>query len=457
MSTTTCTILSNSTTATATTTSLSLTPSYSPMVTTASSSSPTSSSSTMEDLYTTTRRLYTTLSTSLFATIESHPLLLMTLQYATAASRAATIYLLSVILTLAQSFLWMLTAEGLDWIQSREFGPLILEWDSFLLGAVFLTVDIHPDSLEFHHAKKASCVWSSSEGKQHSRSSSQSSSINNGGACGRRVTFDEQVLVLGRSGAVGGQQQQQRGITPILVNNNSCNSYSYIQDPHTAPIMTESPTRSTFAISSASAAPYCPSLSQEAEYLQRNYGYSYSNNYQYQYQYADSPSSSRSNSCRSSICSVSSSESIESSSSSDSAAKPTASSTKSNSSTSSRLAALFHHTPRHTSTLSHSPPSSSVSLIDSSNAQPSISGTTKSKSLVHRIMHPQKHKREVELQHQIELQQQQQQQQQRRHPQPYHIPEFLDAMMENEYQPAEHTRRTLKQRLGLNKKKSQTF
>ncbi|KAG0294004.1 hypothetical protein BGZ96_001916 [Linnemannia gamsii] len=405
----------------------------------------------MEDFYTTARRLYTTLSTSLLTTIESHPLLLMTLQYATAASRAATIYLLSVIWTLAQSFIWMVTAEGLDWIQSREFGPLILEWDSFLFGAVFLTVDIHPDSLEFHHAKNASCVWSSSEGKQHSRSSSRSSSLNNGGASGRRVTFfDEQVMVLGRSGAVGGQQQQQRGITPILINNNSCNSYSYIQDPHGAPIMTESPTRSTFAISSPSAAPYCPSLSQEAEYLQRNYGYSYSNNYQYQYQYTDSPSSSRSNSCRSSICSVSSSESIESSSSSDSAVKPTASSTKSHSSSSSRLAALFHHTPRHTSTVSHSPPTSSASSINSSNAQPSISGTTKSKNLVHRIMHPQKHKREVELQHQIELQQQQQQQ-------PYYIPEFLDAMMENEYQPSEHTRKSLKQRLGLNKKKSQSF
>ncbi|KAG0283965.1 hypothetical protein BGZ97_008336 [Linnemannia gamsii] len=374
----------------------------------------------------------------------------MTLQYATAASRAATIYFLSVIWTLAQSLVWMVTAEGLDWIQSREYGPLILEWDSFLLGAVFLTIDIHPDSLEFHHAKKASCIWSSSEEKLQSRSSSQSSSINHGG---RRVTFDEQVFVLGRSGAVGGQQQQQRGFTPIL-NSNSCNSYSYIQDPHAVPTMTESPTRSTFAIPPTSAAPYCSSLSQEAEYLQRNYGYSYSHNYQYQYQYqyTDSPSSSRSNSCRSSICSVSSSESVDSFSSSDSAAKPTASSsTKSNSSASSRLAALFHHhhTPRHNSTLSHSPPTSSASSIDSSNAQPSISGTTKSKNLVHRIMHPHQHKRELELQHQIEFQQQQ-----RRHTQPYHIPEFLDTMTEHEYQPSEHTRKTLKQRLGLNKKKS---
>jgi hypothetical protein len=64
-------------------------------------------------------------------------------------------------------------------------------------------------------------------------------------------------------------------------------------------------------------------------------------------------------------------------------------------------------------------------------------------------MHPHQHKRELELQHQIEFQQQQ-----RRHTQPYHIPEFLDTMTEHEYQPSEHTRKTLKQRLGLNKKKS---
>ncbi|KAG9061364.1 hypothetical protein KI688_007342 [Linnemannia hyalina] len=366
---------------------------------------------------------------------ESNPLALMTLQYLTAATRAAAFFFLSAVWTLGQSLVWMVTAEGLDWIQSRDFGPLILEWDSFLLGAIFLTVDIHPDSIEFHHAKPC-CGWMS---PSHSRSSSRSSSIN---SSGRRVTFDEKVKVLGRSGAV--QQQQQRGITPILVNNSY--NYSYNQDPYAAPIMTESPTRSTFSSGSSPS-----SLSQEAEFLQRNYGYS--NNYQYQHQYIDSPSSSRSNSCSSSICSVSSSESVESATSSSSAsasAKPTAS-TKSNSS--SRLVALFHHnTSRHTSTNPHSPPTSSP--IDST--QPS---GTKSKNLVHRIMHPHQHKRELE-----QLIQQQQQQPQPRHdPQPYHIPEFLDVMtmssssvMEHEYQPSEHTRKTLKQRFGLKKKSHST-
>ncbi|KAF9549506.1 hypothetical protein EC957_003456 [Mortierella hygrophila] len=363
----------------------------------------------------------------------------MTLQYLTAATRAAAFFFLSAVWTLGQSLVLMVTAEGLDWIQSRDFGPLILEWDSFLLGAIFLTVDIHPDSIEFHHAKACSGWMSPS----HSRSSSRSSSIN---GSGRRVTFDEQVKVLGRSGAVQQQQkQQQRGVTPILVNNSY--NYSYNQDPYAAPIMTESPTRSTFSGSS----PF--SLSQEAEFLQRSYGHSY--NYQYQHQYIDSPSSSRSNSCSSSICSVSSSDSVESATSSSSAsasAKPTVS-TKSNSS--SRLVALFHHnTFRHTSTNPHSPPTSSP--IDST--QPS---GTKSKKLVHRIMHPHQHKRELE---QLSHQQQQQQQPQQRHDsQPYHIPEFLDVMtmssssvMEHEYQPSEHTRKTLKQRFGLKKKSHST-
>ncbi|KAF9291913.1 hypothetical protein BGZ88_006665 [Linnemannia elongata] len=373
------------------------------MPTTSSSPSPT----TMEDILAQPRRLLASLSNTLLPTIESNPVALMILQYLIAVSRAAAIFLLSAIWTLGQSLVWMVTAEGLDWIQSRDFGPLILEWDSFLLGAVFLTVDIHPDSIEFHHAKNC-CGWMS---PSHSRSSSRSSSLN---GSGRKVTFDEQVKVLGHSGAV----QQQRGFTPILVNNSY--NYSYNQDPHT-PIMTESPTRSTFS-----------SLSQEVEFLQRNYGYSYN----YQHQYLDSPSSSRSNSCRSSICSVSSSESVESASSSSLAstsAKPAAS-TKSNSS--SRLAALFHHnTSRHTTPNHHSPPTSSASSIDSI-AQPS---GTKSKNL------------------------QQQQPQQRRYPQPYHIPEYLDAMtlsssgvLEHEYQPSEHTRKTLKERLGLKKKSHST-
>lgn len=401
------------------------------MATTSSSSSPTTT--TMEDILAQPRRLLTSLSNTLLPTIESNPIALMILQYLTAATRAATIFFLSAVWTLGQSLIWMITAEGLDWIQSRDFGPLILEWDSFLFGAVFLTVDIHPDSIEFHHAKNC-CGWMS---PSHSRSSSRSSSMN---SSGRRVTFDEQVKVLGRSGAVQ-QQQQQRGITPIFANNSY--NYSYNQDPH-SPIMTESPTRSTFSF--GSAAPSLSSFSQEAEFLQRNYGYSY--NYQYQHQYIDSPSSSRSNSCRSSICSVSSSESVESASSSSSAsasAKPTASTKSNSSSSSSRLASLFRHNTSRHATNPRSPPTSSASSIDFS-AQPSGS---KSKNLVHRIMHPHQHKRELEQQ----LYQQQQQQQQ----QPYHIPEFLDAMssssvMEHEYQPSEHTRKTLKQRLGLKKK-----
>ncbi|KAK3842402.1 MAG: hypothetical protein J3R72DRAFT_442979 [Linnemannia gamsii] len=418
-----------------------------PTFTIKSPSSPTTTT-TMQSSLTSLRGSLATLYAYLLTTIDSNPLALMVLQYLAAASRAATIYLVSVIWTLAQSLMWMVTAEGLDWIQSQSFGPLILEWDSFLFGAVFLTVEIHPDSIEHHHVKRC-CGWSSV--KSHSRNNSRASSLSTSNNSSRRVTFDEQVMVLG--GASGAQQQQQRGgVTPILVN--SSNSYYYSssysasysafsQDPH-APILTESPTRSTFA-----PAP-CFSSLQEAEYLQHNFGYGY--------QFIDSPSSSRSNSCRSSICSVSSSSSSESIDKE--SAKPTVS-TKSNSS--SRLAALFHHSSssRHTTTTTFSPTSSSSSSIDLS-TQPSGTATDKkSKNLVHRIMHPHQHKRELEYQQQ---QQQQPQQQMRQYPQPYHIPEFLDvmtslsstSMMEHEYQPSEHTRKTLKQRLGLKKKSLST-
>ncbi|KAG0275817.1 hypothetical protein BGZ95_008346 [Linnemannia exigua] len=449
MSTTSCYTLTNTSTSTIT-----------PTFTIKSPSSPTTAT-TMHSSLSTLRGTLTTLHASLLTTIESNPLALMVLQYLTAASRAATIYLVSVIWTLAQSMMWMVTAEGLDWIQSQSFGPLILEWDSFLFGAVFLTIEIHPDSIEHHHAKRC-CGWGSVKG--HSRNNSRASSLSTSNSSGRRVTFDEQVMVLGSASGARGV------VTPILVN--SSNSYYYSssssasysafsQDPH-APILTESPTRSTFA-----PAP-CPSSLQEAEYLQRNFGYGY--------QFIDSPSSSRSNSCRSSICSVSSSSSSESNDRE--SAKPTAS-MKSNSS--SRLAALFHHSSssRHTTTTTtFSPTSSSSSSIDLS-TQPSSGTSTdkKSKNLVHRIMHPHQHKRELEHQHQLQLQlqqlqqlqqqqqqQPQQQQQMRQYPQPYHIPEFLDAMtssslasmMEHEYQPSEHTRKTLKQRLGLKKKSLST-
>ncbi|KAF9931552.1 hypothetical protein FBU30_009937 [Linnemannia zychae] len=349
----------------------------------------------------------------------------MVLQYLAIIAYSAAYSFLSVVWSLTQSLIWMIVADGLDWIQSRSFGPLILEWDSFLFGVVFMTVDIHPESIEYHH-KMASSGWPSTHARSDSRSSSRSNSQSSSNSSGRRVTFDEQVMVLGRSGAARVQQQHGNGVTPILVSNSSFIPAYPCQDSY-VPVITESPTRSTFA------------FSQELEFLQRNYGYNYS-------QFNDSPSSSRSSSCRSSICSISSTESDKESATVAKSTAPSSSSTKSNSS---RLTSLFHHV-RHTQ---HSPSTLPSPSIDLSTQPSGTHNEKKSKTLVHRIMHPHQHKRELELQ-------QQQQENMRRHSHPYHAPEFLDAMalsmIEHEYQPSEHTRKTFKERIGLKKKSHST-
>ncbi|KAG0040352.1 hypothetical protein BGZ82_003358 [Podila clonocystis] len=160
--------------------------------------------------------------------VDRHPLALVMVQYSMAATQAFTLYLLSVICSLVHSIMIIATIEGLDWIQT--FGPLVLEWDSFLFGAVFLTMEIdlgsmdpasksyyiskheeeaHSNSVstrgsdkstppQFHHHNKPSSSVSSNT--SHSSSSSSS----------KRVTFDEQVLVLGTATVAKHPQ-----ITPI--------------------------------------------------------------------------------------------------------------------------------------------------------------------------------------------------------------------------------------------------
>lgn len=72
--------------------------------------------------------------------IQQHPAVLLMLQYSVATIHGCTIYLLSVILSVAQLIMITFTLENLDWIQAHK--PLMLEWDSRFPGFVFPAMDI---------------------------------------------------------------------------------------------------------------------------------------------------------------------------------------------------------------------------------------------------------------------------------------------------------------------------
>ncbi|CAO3564230.1 unnamed protein product [Mortierella alpina] len=72
--------------------------------------------------------------------IQEHPAVLLMLQYSVATIHGCTIYLLSVILSVAQLIMITVTLENLDWIQAHK--PLMLEWDSRFPGFVFPAMDI---------------------------------------------------------------------------------------------------------------------------------------------------------------------------------------------------------------------------------------------------------------------------------------------------------------------------
>lgn len=155
--------------------------------------------------------------------IDRHPLALAMVQYSLAATQAFTLYFLSVICSLVHSVMIIATIEGLDWIQN--FGPLVLEWDSFLFGAVFLTMEIDlgsmdPASKSYYISKyeeEARSSFSKPESDKstpphfrHHNKPSSSVSSNSSSSSNKRVTFDEQVLVLGRATVA-----QRNQITPI--------------------------------------------------------------------------------------------------------------------------------------------------------------------------------------------------------------------------------------------------
>ncbi|KAF9964957.1 hypothetical protein BGZ70_005665 [Mortierella alpina] len=313
----------------------------------------------------------------------------------------------------------MVTAESLAWLQS--LGLTILQWDSFLLGAVFLTMNIDADALDDQLYPKI--LTQPHQHRQGSRSNSNSSMSTSSSS--KKVTFDEQVLVL--------EHADPRGLAPIFT--------SGIIDPHRP--LSESPTRSSFHHaylvqdpSTSRQAVLAQMQQEEAEYHLRMAAAGSFSPVSF-----GSPSSSRSGSCRSSICSVSS----------DSSDKD---SKHARSTTSSRIAALFH-------------PHAQNRAAGAEGAQSSISEKKISggKNLVHRIMHPQQHKREQQhlhhqqLLHQIPSQPQPYLYEQHCAQQQVIVPEALccsatSSDCDCEYQPLAHSRKTLSQRLGLKKKRS---
>ncbi|KAF9125226.1 hypothetical protein BGW39_007549 [Mortierella sp. 14UC] len=90
--------------------------------------------------------------------IEERPVVLLMLQYSVAVVHGFTVYLLSVVLSIAQLIMIAATIENLDWIQSYK--PLMCEWDSHFPGFVFpaLDIDSEEEDDDVHGSKTVSRV-----------------------------------------------------------------------------------------------------------------------------------------------------------------------------------------------------------------------------------------------------------------------------------------------------------
>ncbi|KAF9913506.1 hypothetical protein BX616_009946 [Lobosporangium transversale] len=76
--------------------------------------------------------------------VENNPTVLLVLRYAIASIHAFIVYLLSVILSLAQLIVITATIENLGWIQT--YRPFMREWDKYFPGFVFPALDIESES-----------------------------------------------------------------------------------------------------------------------------------------------------------------------------------------------------------------------------------------------------------------------------------------------------------------------
>ncbi|KAI8603807.1 hypothetical protein EDD21DRAFT_368004 [Dissophora ornata] len=320
---------------------------------------------------------------------EHYPQALMLFQYFAAATQAAAFYMFSAIWSLAQSIAWIVTVEGLNWIQT--FGPMILEWDVFLVGAVFLMMDVDFDSFD-----QDMYPTLSRNGTRHgSRASSLSSSSS------KKVSFDEQVKVIAGSA--------QRNVAAISITTDFSGSRI---DPSVP--LTESPTRTVFSYGSQEGlkadSPALLSMMQQEEAEYRFYS---SESKSGSPRFVESPLSSPSSSCRSSICSVSSDSSDKES--------------KKSRSASSRLTSFFQSSALH------------------QQGEPAEKRNRGGKNIVRKIMHPHRYKRELEV-HQQQLSY--------NFEQHVAVPESvcLRASSDCEYQPDAHHRKSFIRRLGLKKK-----
>lgn len=99
--------------------------------------------------------------------IEERPYVLLMLQYSIASIHGLTVYVLSVILSIAQLVMITATIENLEWVQSYK--PLMWEWDKCFPGFVFPALDIDSDSEDdtlegsksLHSAHKDRRYWAS--------------------------------------------------------------------------------------------------------------------------------------------------------------------------------------------------------------------------------------------------------------------------------------------------------
>lgn len=90
--------------------------------------------------------------------LEKHPSALLVLQYSVASIHGFTVYVLSVILSIIQLIMITATIENLEWVQTYK--PLMCEWDKSFPGFVFPALDIESDSEDdIHNVHKGKRYW----------------------------------------------------------------------------------------------------------------------------------------------------------------------------------------------------------------------------------------------------------------------------------------------------------
>ncbi|KAF8969079.1 hypothetical protein BGZ46_010735 [Entomortierella lignicola] len=232
-------------------------------------------------------QLLSTLYQRLGRYIDQYPHVLMALQYSIATIHGATLYLISVILSIAQLVMITFTVESLDWIQTHQ--PLMREWNSRFPGFVFPALDIesgdeddtydpsldHKDRRYWASKKKLKdgndpshdnapsekftrrqsikqsmnstirsrlakyqqwipCSWAAEETVPYGDSEDSEASGPNSHSLGnKRVTFNEQVLVFSRRRSSQAAQPPPYGMAmPAYASENNSHATEEFQTAH---------------------------------------------------------------------------------------------------------------------------------------------------------------------------------------------------------------------------------